>query len=1262
MTSDEEKKRWLVVGVAMVDVMAPALRDTVKQGMDLHYNNLDAYLRGLLVPFSLNTLTYSQASKDRTLQSLKFENINNNSQTHGKSKKNYNYSVSSSVDLAKLYLPDYLATFSAFDESLDLSAIVRLLGWSRPAPIFPSPNPLLCLQQAANDVRHNRNKWAHPNLIEWTQAFFNDCFSKLEDLVKSVSLGHKEKETLEQLSYWRKEGCQMIMVDQKLLTLVQQSWELLRKELAAFQETVTSLQDQQQSLEGNVEEHQQKLDEISAQQAEQAMQIGALVQLQDENYTRMLEMFESLKEQMRQESLHVRPFDLETFRAKLADRYRRTATVPTSVWSTKSKVDIRKVYTRLSMKKEKETVQVDYTKLFMKTKNGLVPKRILVEGQAGIGKSTFVKKLTLDWVEPDETSMSEETNHLKKFELVLFIKLRDVSHCQTLRDVIRCSGLLSKEDEELTDTLLGYIRENQSNVLLVFDGYDEYGKGSDSQVFDVLKSDYLPDCCVLMTSRSSQADDIREFADVQATVTGFNREDIEKYLAKRLGEAEAKDLVKHLEKQRLTDTAKVPLLALFFSILWKQGKAELISGTRTKVFNEIVRCILDYDHGKCTPPQFKTIEESKDILVELGKVALEGLLKDDLLFEYGKLAAIKSEVNVIHAFLQITEEAEEVRPTERVSFIHKTIQEFLAALYIDSQYVPEGSLGPLQELANNFEKCLHFENVFQFVSGLSDHGAVVVLDHFFAIKVTDPTLDLSKTIILPGTSEQTCYDVTDRQRRFHDLVFAAFGEAQCKEGLLRRCVLCTSGMVLLSEQLVQDLLEVNNVTTEMQSGAIIFRKLQWDFHYSLGENLRMFLDSLDVAVKITERSEVLHLGDFYRKFLNCGFLCMCNFSAILLVNADRLSFYITDLVVACSFHGLLFTGTPVGPDPFYDLVAERINNDQEYRQSLRLEHLIPFSFPFPARDDTRSPVAELNLEPVESCLNYLQSIECVSTSSREVHVLHQLGVSAAKSRYLNYVDLQVDCDVYHFLEQAMETNNRSLQLSIRHSQTCTPAGAKKLAILLPKFSNISALSLNLKHCTDEAVRSLADAITHTSLKVLCLKEVDLTDDAAMVLGRSVCQMSDLEVLIINGKNNNLRCPQMQALFGGISREWPLRELELSCFRVERAGLVFLRESFKFFPRLQVLQLNRLAMNANDVCYLINDVSFPELLQLDLSGNQLGHGITSIKEHIACLPNLDQLVLYNAGCSEEDINSINEAVKKVRPMFNVFTMSGLEQMW
>ena len=960
----------------------------------------------------------------------------------------------------------------------------------------------------------------------------------------------------------------------------------------------------------------------------------------------------------------VKPFDLETFRTKLADHYRRTATVPTSVWSTKSKEDIRQVYTRLSMKKEEQLVPVDYTKLFEKTKKGLFPKRILVEGQAGIGKSTFVKKLALDWVEPDETSVPEERNVLKKFELVLLIKLREVSHCVTLQDVIRSSDLFPEEDGHLTDDLLHYITENQAKILLVFDGYDEYREGINSDVYRVFKGDKLRDCCVLMTSRSSQADDVREYADVEAAVTGFDGEDIKKYLEKRLGEAEAKTLVKHLEKRRLIDAAKVPLLTLFFSILWKKGKEKFIARARTTVFREVIQCILDYGHGKYPSSPCKTVEQSDDLLLELGRVALEALLNDDLLFEYGELAAIKCDAptGVIHGFLQITEDAENVRPAERVSFIHKTVQEFLAAWYIVHKRIPEGDLAflkaTLEMHANSFEKFLRFENVFQFVCGLSNDGGVLVLEHLNSIKLGDPSLDLSKTIVLPGTSSHTCYDVPYRQEAFHDMVFALFVEAQSKDGLLRRCIQCTGGVVLFSEQLLQNVLEDRNVASEIHSGAIIFRKLKFDRSFSLGKNLRSFLDGLGVAMRITEGSEVLDLGDFYRKFLNCGFLCLCDFSAVLLINEERMSFYITNLTVACESHASMFTGCPVDPHPIDYLMVERINNDEARSKSLRLQHLVPLSFPFERDSDSKSVVNEVNLEAVESSLKHLQSVECVSTRSEKL--LHDLGVLAAKSKYLNCVDLRVETDVYEFLEQVEEP---TVRISIRHFHTCTPTGAERLAVLLPKFNNISALSLNLKHCNDVLVRTLVEAITHsTAIKILCLKEVDLTGTAAVVLGHSLSQMFALEALIVNGRDNHLGLPQMQALFGGFSKELPLRELELSCFVVEKSGLRFLHESFGFFPRLQVLRLDQLGMDSKDVCRLIAGVNFPELHQLHFSKNCLDHGITSIKEHIVGFPNLVQLGLCGAGCLDEDINCINETVKEVRPMFNVCTMTGLIKSW
>ena len=84
---------------------------------------------------------------------------------------------------------------------------------------------------------------------------------------------------------------------------------------------------------------------------------------------------------------------------------------------------------------------------------------------------------------------------------------------------------------------------------------------------------------------------------------------------------------------------------------------------------------------------------------------------------------------IIIGLLQVAEYAENFRPAGMVSYIHKSIQEFLAAWFVTYRCVPEGNLGGIEQHFRTFEDCEALENVFQFVCGLSDNGAVKVFQH-----------------------------------------------------------------------------------------------------------------------------------------------------------------------------------------------------------------------------------------------------------------------------------------------------------------------------------------------------------------------------------------------------------------------------------------------------------------------------------------------------------------------------------------------------
>ena len=344
---------------------------------------------------------------------------------------------------------------------------------------------------------------------------------------------------------------------------------------------------------------------------------------------------------------------MKTCQRKLAEHYQKTAKVPTTSWSSVLQVDLEQIYTRLSWVKQEQTTAGSsqkelnhYTDIFTeKTANGVVPKRILVQGETGIGKTTFVKKLLVDWSNLEEAKMDEERKDaLRKFDLIVSINLKEVSQCQTFKEVITRSRLFPEDDD-----LLCYIRANQDKVLLVFDGYDEYHTGSEAEesfgsrssspIFEIFHGNIFRKCTVLVTTRISRADEIRVSADMQAEITGLNMSDRKDFMRKMLvNETDVDDLLNFLRKSKLKDLARIPLLSLFFCLLWKEEKEKLeLTERKAKLYQAIVKHILQHSHRRRSSPKASKLKETdyEEILAEIGKVALAGLLKGDLVFEFG---------------------------------------------------------------------------------------------------------------------------------------------------------------------------------------------------------------------------------------------------------------------------------------------------------------------------------------------------------------------------------------------------------------------------------------------------------------------------------------------------------------------------------------------------------------------------------------------------------------------------------------------------
>ena len=792
----------------------------------------------------------------------------------------------------------------------------------------------------------------------------------------------------------------------------------------------------------------------------------------------------------------MKPFDLKSCRSKLEDHYQKTAAVPTSVWCKKSVVDIHQIYTRLSWVKEEQTpagtTQSElkhYSDLFTADKNGAIPKRILVQGQTGIGKSTFVKKLLVDWVEVNKKTGDEKAAVLKNFELVVAVNLKEVSKRQSLKDVISFSNVFAKEDKYMTEGLVDYIANNQEKVLLIFDGYDEYRCGCNSEIYEIFNGKSLRNCRVLITTRISKADELRGGEDLQAEITGFSEVDRNDFMRRFLSDDEVSNLRKHLYERKLNELAKVPLLLLFLCTLWKKWWSKHFPKTKTTLYMDIIEFVLNHSHSKQSSPRYVEVASFKDILSEMGKVALQGLLNDDHLFEYSQLSdSVRCDESVFIGLLQITEYSETLRPVGLVSFIHKSIQEFLAAWYVTYRCIPEGR--NLGEIGVKLEECLALENVLEFICGLSKDGASTVFRHLKSVRISDPSLDLSKAIPdVENETDEPLSDVTDRQATFIDLVLFLFAEVQSEAELSSSCLDSLGNILVVSDSfpnyLLEKAIDTNSWSLVLNEGDQSRRDRV--VGYGVGGNVIPTLNKI-VEILFTKGSKFLKVAPFLQEFKNICDHCSCGFSSVLCFRNGQVFLYITQLKLWCENHARLFTDSVVS--------LHTVHSTSGQLCVKFLKTLVCKSTPFSMK----------SLGAVIKHCNHLKRIGCDFAD-----VNSHFGDSDDDNFDSN--DSHAHDSVCYFLEQVPNPSVCSLSIGFC---ALTSTGAVKLASLLPRFENVTVLWLSLVKCSTDAVTRLVAAIKHKTLKQLGLQisEINLTSAVVETLCQSLSELLALETLAI----------------------------------------------------------------------------------------------------------------------------------------------------
>ncbi len=287
-----------------------------------------------------------------------------------------------------------------------------------------------------------------------------------------------------------------------------------------------------------------------------------------------------------------------------------------------------------------------------------------------------------------------------KYGAIFLINLRNLKTQETLEQAIinQSPPLCNKKiDVKFMQRILESFRRE---ILLLLDGYDELSEDvrkSENVIHKIIERKHYADIDILLTSRPQMAMNIGPHFTTKAEIKGFSRERAEEYIEKWFPEKPelCKSVMEFAGRNGERDTWEVPILLLFTCFLVDSGEIDISESTipLDTMYQSLINCLFKRYYSK----QDRAVDEEhvRKVIQRLGKIALDCLKNDSLAFDIEEITDLVDD----HAFMYgiIIAEPDRRRisalsQNTRVVFIHRSIQEYLAAVYLAQSHLTANEL------------------------------------------------------------------------------------------------------------------------------------------------------------------------------------------------------------------------------------------------------------------------------------------------------------------------------------------------------------------------------------------------------------------------------------------------------------------------------------------------------------------------------------------------------------------------------------------
>ena len=317
-------------------------------------------------------------------------------------------------------------------------------------------------------------------------------------------------------------------------------------------------------------------------------------------------------------------------------------------------------------------------------------KRVLVEGVAGVGKTTLCIAVSEGWA---------EGSLLQQFELVLLLPL----HMRAVAAAVSLQSLLTvlHSSSSVCDAVAQFIEgRDGEGVLIIADGWDELteSKRNESFFYNLLFQRYSS-LSVVVTSRPSASAKFHSLQHIDrfVEVCGFSKDLIIEYVHADFAydQSSALSVVEQLESNPLIESVcNIPLNCVIVCYLWRTLQGALPK-TMTELYTKIILNVVLRNIWKFnTYSSVLSLANFDALPIELQQpwwclcqFAYQALARDQLVFSTEELLSTGLSTDQVLCFgLLESAESLSIHGSEvSFHFLHLTFQEYLAALHLSRQ-------------------------------------------------------------------------------------------------------------------------------------------------------------------------------------------------------------------------------------------------------------------------------------------------------------------------------------------------------------------------------------------------------------------------------------------------------------------------------------------------------------------------------------------------------------------------------------------------